>query len=112
MNPTKSLNVKRLITNSITKFPSMVDEELHGYVSSLTQAPQISSLFWSFLSNCDQNRSQYVPRYNTYKKVLVGVLSNTMSFLLNHITQQKAESPASSCLLKVLPKLLAHIPNK
>jgi hypothetical protein len=34
---------------------------------------------------------------STYIKYLIGVLSNTTSFLLSHITQQKADAPARSC---------------
>jgi hypothetical protein len=51
-------------------------------------------------------------QYSTCKKVLIGDLLKTISFLLSHIVQQKAEATTSRCLLKIPPKLLDQVSNK
>jgi hypothetical protein len=80
--------------------------------SFLLQAPWINALMWLSFSSYDQNRSQCVPQYSTYKKNLVGALSKIISFLLRHITQQKTEAAASNCLFKLPPNVLDQVPNK
>jgi hypothetical protein len=66
----------------------------------------------SCLCSCAYCQSQYVPWYSTYIYIFIEDLSNTISFLLVHNAQQRAEAPINMNCFNWIPTPLAQALNK